>query len=129
MAADQDWAQGLGQVRAAAERIAGRVVRTPSLVSDSLSRALGAKVILKLENLQATGAFQERGAANKMALLGEAERRNGVITVSAGNHAQAVARHASLLGIDATIVMPTSTPAMRTKLPPLRPETLVNTAR
>jgi len=65
---------GLADVRAAAQRIAGRVLRTPSLPSDALSRATGAKVTLKLETLQATGAFKERGAANRLALLSEAER-------------------------------------------------------
>ncbi len=68
---------------------------------------------LKLENLQAIGSFKERGAANKLALLTAAERRAGVVAMSAGNHAQAVARHASLAGIDATIVMPRFTPATK----------------
>ena len=101
---------GIEDVRAAAGRIAGRVLRTPAVFSDSVSRATGAKVTLKLENLQATGAFKERGAANRLALLSEAERRAGVIAMSAGNHAQAVARHAQLLGIAAVIVMPKFTP-------------------
>jgi threonine dehydratase len=103
----------LTDVQAAAERIAGRVLRTPTIPSDALSRATGATVFLKLENLQATGAFKERGAANRLALLSAAERARGVITMSAGNHAQAVARHASLLGIAATIVMPRFTPATK----------------
>jgi len=113
MADALDPARALGDVRAAAERIKGRVLRTPSLVSDALSRAFGATVILKLENFQPTGSFKERGAANRMALLSADERRNGVVTVSAGNHAQAVARHASLLGIDAAIVMPVTTPVTK----------------
>jgi threonine dehydratase len=104
---------GLAEVQAAAVRIAGRVLRTPSLYSDAVSRATGAHVTLKLENLQAIGSFKERGAANKLALLTEAERRAGVIAMSAGNHAQAVARHASLAGIAATIVMPRYTPATK----------------
>ena len=104
---------GLADVRAAAQRIAGRVLRTPSLPSDALSRATGAKVTLKLETLQATGAFKERGAANRLALLSEVERRAGVIAMSAGNHAQAVARHAQLLGISAVIVMPVFTPSTK----------------
>jgi threonine dehydratase len=70
-------------------------------------------VFLKLDNLQATGAFKERGAANRLALLSASERAAGVIAMSAGNHAQAVARHASLLGIAATIVMPQHTPATK----------------
>jgi len=104
---------GLNDVQDAAGRIAGRVLRTPAVPSDALSRAIGAEVVLKLDNLQATGAFKERGAANRLALLSEAERRRGVIAMSAGNHAQAVARHAHLLGIDAVIVMPQFTPATK----------------
>jgi threonine dehydratase len=103
----------LADVLAAQRRIAGKVLRTPSIACDALSRATGAAIVLKLENLQATGSFKERGAANRMALLAEAERRAGVVTMSAGNHAQAVARHASLLGIAATIVMPRFTPASK----------------
>ncbi len=103
----------LGDVRDAAERIAGRVLRTPALYSDAISRATGAAVTLKLENLQAIGSFKERGAANRLALLTEDERRRGVIAMSAGNHAQAVARHASLAGIAATIVMPKHTPSTK----------------
>ena len=101
---------GLADIRAAAGRIAGRVMRTPMLPSDVISQATGARVTLKLENLQATGAFKERGAANRLALLTGAERAAGVIAMSAGNHAQAVARHAQLLGIAAVIVMPEHTP-------------------
>ncbi len=104
---------GLAEVRAAAARIAGKVVRTPTLASDAVSTAAGAAVTLKLENLQPTGAFKERGAANRLALLTPAERERGVIAMSAGNHAQAVARHAHLLGVGATIVMPSFTPATK----------------
>ncbi len=104
---------GLADVQDAARRIVGRVLRTPAVRSDALSRATGADVVLKLDNLQATGAFKERGAANRLALLSAAERAAGVIAMSAGNHAQAVARHAHLLGIDAVIVMPTHTPATK----------------
>jgi threonine dehydratase len=89
------------------------VVRTPALRSDVISRAVGADVTLKLENLQATGAFKERGAANRLALLTAEERRAGVIAMSAGNHAQAVARHAMLSQTSATIVMPKHTPATK----------------
>ena len=105
-------------VEAAARRIAGRVLRTPSIPSQAISRATGVDVTLKLENLQAIGSFKERGAANRLALLSEAERAAGVVAMSAGNHAQAVARHASLLGIEAVIVMPRFTPStkvMRTR--------------
>jgi threonine dehydratase len=100
----------LAEIRAAQARIAGRVLRTPAIRSDAISRAVGCDVTLKLENLQATGAFKERGAANRLAMLDAAERAAGVIAVSAGNHAQAVARHAQLLGIQAVIVMPKFTP-------------------
>jgi threonine dehydratase len=103
----------LADIRAAAQRIAGRVQRTPTLPCDALSRATGAEVTLKLETLQATGSFKERGAANRLALLSEAERHAGVIAMSAGNHAQAVARHARLLGISAVIVMPAFTPSTK----------------
>lgn len=104
---------GLDDVRAAADRIAGRVLRTPVLRSEALSRATGAEVVLKLDNLQVTGAFKERGAANRLALLSAAERARGVVAMSAGNHAQAVARHAALLGVRAVIVMPRFTPSTK----------------
>jgi threonine dehydratase len=100
-------------VTAAAERIAGRILRTPALPSEAVSRATGAEVVLKLDNLQVTGAFKERGAANRLALLTDAERERGVIAMSAGNHAQAVARHAHLANVGATIVMPRFTPATK----------------
>jgi threonine dehydratase len=103
----------LADVRGAADRIRGAVLRTPIVFSDAVSRVAGAAVWLKLENLQATGAFKERGAANRIALLTERERAAGVMAMSAGNHAQAVARHASLAGIAATIVMPRFTPATK----------------
>ena len=103
----------LSDIEAAAARIAGRVMRTPTLPSHAVSQATGCDVVLKLDHLQVTGAFKERGAANRLALLSEAERARGVIAVSAGNHAQAVARHAQLLGIKATIVMPKFTPSTK----------------
>jgi threonine dehydratase len=100
-------------VQAAAARIAGKVIRTPVIYSDGLSRLVQADVWLKLDTLQVTGAFKERGAANRLSLLTAGERAAGVIAMSAGNHAQAVARHASLLGIRAVIVMPAFTPATK----------------
>jgi threonine dehydratase len=103
----------LADIETASGRIAGRVVRTPMLANPAISRATGADVMLKLDNMQVTGAFKERGAANRLAMLSAAERACGVIAMSAGNHAQAVARHASLLGIAATIVMPKHTPATK----------------
>jgi threonine dehydratase len=103
----------LQDVEQAARRIAGRVIRTPMVPNRALSRLTGAEVVLKLDNLQVTGAFKERGAANRLSLLSLEERERGVIAMSAGNHAQAVARHASLLGIEATIVMPKFTPSTK----------------
>jgi threonine dehydratase len=103
----------LADVQAAARRIGGHVRRTPALQVDEVSRATGARITLKLENLQSTGAFKERGAANRLALLTPQERARGVVAMSAGNHAQAVARHAHLRGVAATIVMPSATPATK----------------
>lgn len=100
-------------VLAAAARIQGAVLRSPFLRMDGLSRLTGAELYVKLDHLQATGAFKERGAANRIALLSEDERKRGVVAMSAGNHAQAVARHAALAGIKATIVMPRHTPATK----------------
>lgn len=100
-------------VRAAAERIKGQVVRTPCLRSDTLSAITGAEIWVKFENLQFTSSFKERGALNKLTQLTAEERRVGVIAMSAGNHAQGVARHAQRLGIPATIVMPRFTPQVK----------------
>lgn len=103
----------IDDIYAAAERIKGRVTRTPTIACQSLSKRVNANVTLKLENLQSVGSFKERGAANRLAMLTEDEKKRGVITVSAGNHAQGVARHAQLLGIDAIIVMPKFTPVSK----------------
>ena len=103
----------LADIRAAAERIRGAIIRTPTIENPAVSRAAGTRVFLKLDNLQATGAFKERGAANRLALLTQREREAGVIAMSAGNHAQAVARHAQLAGVSATIVMPKFTPSTK----------------
>ncbi len=103
----------LEDVRAAAERIAGSVERTPSARSHTLSEVLGTGIVVKFENLQFTAAFKERGALNKLLTLTDDERRCGVVAMSAGNHAQAVARHATRLGIEATIVMPAHTPFVK----------------
>ena len=100
----------LDDIRAAAGRIAGAVERTPLVQSRTLSNLTGAQVFLKLENLQFTASFKERGALNKLLSLSAAERARGVIAMSAGNHAQAVAYHAARLGIPATIVMPRGSP-------------------
>jgi threonine dehydratase len=103
----------IDDIRAAAERIAGAVERTPSARSQTLSEVLGADVTVKFENLQFTAAFKERGALNKLLSLTADERACGVVAMSAGNHAQAVARHATRLGINATIVMPANTPFVK----------------
>ena len=100
----------LEEIRAAAQRIAGAVERTPCLHSRTLSNLTGAEVWLKFENLQFTASFKERGALNKLLQLGAAERKRGVIAMSAGNHAQGVAYHAARLGLRAVIVMPRGTP-------------------
>src|SRR5215218_3152564 len=100
-------------IRAAAERIDGAIVRTPMLMSRTLSEIIGAEVWLKFENLQFTAAYKERGALNKLLQLTPEERSRGVIAASAGNHAQAVAYHAKRLGIPATIVMPAPTPTVK----------------
>jgi threonine dehydratase len=106
---------GIDDIRAAARRISGAVERTPCMHSRTLSRLTGAEVFLKFENLQFTASFKERGALNKLASLSEAERRRGVIAMSAGNHAQAVAYHAARLGIPALIVMPKGSPNTKIK--------------
>ncbi|AWB08265.1 threonine ammonia-lyase (plasmid) [Azospirillum humicireducens] len=100
----------LEDVRAAAARIAGHLPRTPTVEAPRLGDMAGCRLHVKLENLHATSSFKERGALNKLLSLGEAERRAGVIAMSAGNHAQAVACHATRLGIRSTIVMPAFTP-------------------
>jgi len=97
-------------IQAAAELIEGRVLRTPCFPAARLSELTGANVVLKLENLQHTGAFKVRGALVKLLSLTDDERKAGVIAASAGNHAQGVGYFARQLGIPATIVMPTNTP-------------------
>src|SRR5438105_33884 len=100
----------IDDIRAAAKRIAGAVEHTPFVHSRTLSKLTGAEIFLKFENLQFTASFKERGALNKLVSLSEAERKRGVIAMSAGNHAQAVAYHAARLGIPAVIVMPKGSP-------------------
>jgi threonine dehydratase len=103
----------LADIQSAAAIIAGAVVRTPFLPSPRLSRLTGADIWVKYENLQATSSFKERGAFVKLSSLGAGERKRGVIAMSAGNHAQAVAYHAGRMGIPATIVMPKPTPFVK----------------
>lgn len=97
-------------IRAAAARFNGQVLRTPCTHSRVLSKITGAEVWLKFENFQFTASFKERGALNKLLSLTEVERAAGVVAVSAGNHAQGVAYHATRLGIRSVIVMPKNTP-------------------
>src|SRR3954453_21105709 len=103
----------LAEIEAARRTIAGQVLRTPMLPAPKLSELTGAQVFVKYENLQVTNSFKERGAVAKLASLSAAERARGVIAMSAGNHAQAVAYHAARLGIPATIVMPLTTPFVK----------------
>ena len=100
-------------IERAAVAIRGEVTRTPFLHSRTLSDITGAELHLKLEAFQFTGSFKERGALVRLLALSAAERASGVIAMSAGNHAQAVAYHARRLGIDATIVMPVNTPLVK----------------
>jgi threonine dehydratase len=103
----------LADIEAARRTIASHVLRTPMLPAPPLSSLTGAEVFVKYENLQVTNSFKERGACVKLAALSAAERRRGVIAMSAGNHAQAVAYHARRLQIPATIVMPVTTPFVK----------------
>ena len=108
-----DQAVTLADVEAAARAIEGAVTRTPSQVSDTLSEILGCTVVVKFENLQFTAAFKERGARNRLLALSPEERAAGVVAVSAGNHAQAVAYAAREFGVRAWIVVPEDTPAVK----------------
>ena len=98
------------QICITASRLDKEIIRTPMLEAPLLSRHLGCDLFLKMECLQHTSSFKARGALNAMLNLSDKQRKNGVITMSAGNHAQAVAYHAERMGIPATIVMPAQTP-------------------
>src|SRR5262249_4573489 len=100
----------LADIEASRRTIAGQVLRTPMLAAPPLSALTGAEIYVKYENLQVTNSFKERGACVKLASLDADERRRGVIAMSAGNHAQALAYHARRLSVPATIVMPVTTP-------------------
>ncbi len=100
----------LKDVEAAYGQVKDYIYHSPCVFTQSLSDQTGSRVYLKLENLQMTGSFKERGALNKLLQLSDDERKRGVIAASAGNHAQGVAYHANRLGGKATIVMPESTP-------------------
>src|SRR5499427_8705309 len=103
----------VADIEAARRTIAGQVLRTPMLPAPKLSALTAAEVYVKYENLQVTNSFKDRGALNKLASLSASERARGVIAMSAGNHAQAIAYHAARLGIPATIVMPVTTPFVK----------------
>lgn len=107
------FAISMTDVRAAQAAIAGHVIRTPLVRAQQLSHLTGAEIFVKYENMQATASFKERGAVNRLALLAAEERARGVIAMSAGNHAQALAYHARRMGIPATIVMPEPTPVVK----------------
>src|SRR3954454_11444053 len=96
----------LADVVAARERIAGGIYESPCVESIPLSKLTGAHIYCKLDYLQRTGSFKERGARNALLLLTDEQRRRGVIAASAGNHAQGIAYHGSLLNIPVTVVMP-----------------------
>lgn len=97
-------------IRRAQENLKGNVVRTPMMLNGALSDLFGAQIFAKLETLQRTGSFKDRGAYNKLTSLDDKQKANGVIAMSAGNHAQGVAYHATRLGIPSTIIMPEGTP-------------------
>ena len=103
----------LNDIRAARERIRSSIYLTPCAHSEMLSRTTGQQVFLKLENLQMTGSFKERGALNRLATLTPEQASRGVVAASAGNHAQGVAHHATQRGIRSIIVMPITTPLVK----------------
>ena len=103
----------LADVEAAAVRIKGAVVETPMMHSRTLSAITGAEIWLKFENLQFTAAYKERGALNALLQLSDEQRARGVITASAGNHAQGLSHHGTRLGVPVTIVMPKTTPTVK----------------
>ena len=107
------YATTLAEIESAAKTLKGHVVRTPLIAAPKLSALTGAEIFIKYENLQFTNSFKDRGAYLKLDSLSGDERKRGVIAISAGNHAQAVAYHASRLGIPALIVMPEGTPFVK----------------
>jgi threonine dehydratase len=103
----------LSDIQTARVRLGRAIYRTPCPLSHTLSRLCGCQTYFKLENLQMTGSFKERGALNKLLQISPAERKAGVVAASAGNHAQGVAHHATRLGIRSVIVMPKATPLVK----------------
>lgn len=124
-APDPRLAVTIDAIRAAAQRLHGRVERTPMRRSRALSETTGADVWVKYENDQYTAAFKERGALNKLLQLTDSEKKRGVIAASAGNHAQALAHHARELGVPTTIVMPRGTPNVKVEQTRARGATIV----
>ena len=108
----------IADIRSAARRIAGKVHRTPLFSASQLGERAGVRLYLKCENFQKTGSFKPRGALNKVLSLSEAEKARGLVTVSAGNHAQAVAWAARMAGAACAVVMPSSAP--RSKMDAVR---------
>lgn len=102
-------------IEATRTRIRDHILQTPTLLAPQLSRQYGMEIFIKYENMQATNSFKDRGALNRLLQLNDEEKKRGVIAVSAGNHAQSVAFHAQRLGIPATIVMPVTTPGVKTE--------------
>ncbi len=100
-------------IKAAAKRVEGAVVRTPTLRSETLSAITGADIWLKFENQQFTAAYKERGALNALLQLSDEQREHGVIAASAGNHSQGLSYHGKRLGVPVTIVMPRTTPVVK----------------
>ena len=100
-------------IRKARALIEGQVLHTPMLPAPKLSALTGATIFVKYENLQVTNSFKDRGALVKLSALSAEARKRGIVAMSAGNHAQAVAYHAARLGIPATIVMPITTPLVK----------------
>src|SRR5262245_1854518 len=103
----------LKDIEQARRRIAGGVLMSPCVESASLSELTGMRIFSKLDNLQRTGSFKERGARNALLLLSPEARRRGVIAASAGNHALGLAYHGSLLGVPVTVVMPRFAPLIK----------------
>jgi threonine dehydratase len=106
---------GINDIRAAAARIEGAVLRTPCTPSIALSEITGCEIFCKFENLQRTGSFKERGARNALLLLNEEQKQRGVIAASAGNHASALSYHGKLLDVPVTVVMPRFAPLMKVR--------------
>lgn len=100
-------------IRAAAERLVGVAVRTPLLEAPLLNAQIGGRLLIKAEPLQRTGSFKFRGAYNRISLIPQAERSNGVVAFSSGNHAQGVAAAAGIMGLPATVLMPLDAPAIK----------------